>query len=119
MHDQWYCRVLGGIERREQIELLENEAYGLAAKAAERPAAQSLKVRAKNGNISFVGPKHRRQYGDQRSLPTTRRPDEEGHLTGAGIEVRTIQHDFARFSCAEALVKSPGNYSAPDVNPGR
>lgn len=117
MHDQGDRRVLGGVERREQIELLKNETDGLTAEAAERPATQCLEVRAKNSDVSLVGPKHRGQYGDQRRLPATRRSHKQGHFAGAGLEVRVIEHDLARFSTAEALAQSPGEDGGQVLNP--
>jgi hypothetical protein len=114
LDDQRYSDVLGGRQRRQQVELLEDEADVPAAELRLLAAREPAQVLAQHrhqpaGRVEGAG-----QDGDERRLAAAGRADQQGQLAGANVQVDAAQGADAGVAAAVVL----GQPAADDARPG-
>ena len=100
---QRYGRVLGGGQRRQQVERLENEPDRLAAVARLFLRAHGPQVAAEDRALAAVLVEDAGDDGDQRRLAATGGPDQHHQLARAHVQVHPAQGDDLRRAVAVRL----------------
>jgi hypothetical protein len=84
-------RVLGGRQRRQEVERLEHEADRLPARAGLLGGGHLLEVAPEDAAVAGVAVEDAGDRRDQRRLPAAGRSDEHEQLAGLHVEVDPAQ----------------------------
>jgi len=112
--------VLGDGERRQQVEVLEDEAEAAGAQARQAPLGGAGDVQAADLDDTGGRPQHRPQHQQQGGLAAAGRAHEQHHLAGVDVQVDAADGGHGQLTLAEGLGE-PGDVQdrAPAGGGGR
>ncbi len=84
--------LLRGMQRREQVEALEDKTAVIETEPVDLAAALLPQVFTQRRNRAFVRLHQATQCGDQGRLTRARRPHDHGNLAMVGVEIDALEH---------------------------
>jgi hypothetical protein len=95
--------VLGRRQRRQQVEVLEDEAEAVGAQDGQVPLGGTGDVQAGHLDGAGAGPQHGAQHQQQGGLAAARGAHDQHHLTGVDVQVDAAHGGDGQLALAEGL----------------